>query len=198
MVSYCKGRDVFCHISCDGDKPFNRSRHYEIFFFSFFVAVYVILGQQFEHIGLLSSLQSQGLLDMGDYFVVGVDLEQFSPDRPDRYLRGLLQNDQEPQIVDAFKAYLAVVPSAPVGFEAFATKVCQFPCLSLFDINCYISYPIIQNSHRSHVNSDFCCCCVFGIIPLNNRFSLHQPSTYFFTVFFIETLILLMTVSLSR
>lgn len=42
--------------------------------------VYVVVGQYFEHLYLLLSLYEKGLLDSGDYFVVGVDVEQFDPD----------------------------------------------------------------------------------------------------------------------
>lgn len=119
-------------------------------------SVYVILGQQFEHVGLLSSLQSRGLLDRGDYFVVGVDLEQYDPKTPDRYLRGLLQNDQEPHMVDAFRAYLAVVPSAPIGFDAFATKVGNLITIATSTFGAFIT-----------------CFCWFGIfnsVILDDRF----------------------------
>lgn len=83
----------------------------------------MILGHHFEHIGLLASLKQKGLLENGDYFVVGVDLEQYDPQSPERYLKGLLQSKQNPRIVEAFRSYVAVVPSAPVGFDAFAVEV---------------------------------------------------------------------------
>ncbi|XP_063708724.1 guanylate cyclase 32E [Culicoides brevitarsis] len=88
--------------------------------------IYVILGHHFEHIGLLASLKQRDLLDNGEYFVVGVDLEQYDPQSPDKYLKGLLQNRQNPRIVDAFRSYVAIVPSAPVAFDVFAVEVNKY------------------------------------------------------------------------
>lgn len=86
----------------------------------------MILGHHFEHIGLLASLKRKGLLETGDYFVVGVDLEQYDPKSPEKYLKGLLQSKQNPRVVDAFRSYVAIVPSAPVGFDEFAVEVRVF------------------------------------------------------------------------
>lgn len=69
------------------------------------------------------SLERKGLLDDGDYFVVGVDLEQYSTSEPEKYLRGILNNNTEPKAVKAFQSYLAIIPSAPVQFDAFAKEV---------------------------------------------------------------------------
>lgn len=110
----------------------------------FIFLVYLILAQQFEHIGLLASLQNRGLLESKDYFVVGIDLEQYDSRQPDKYLKGVLQDNQEKSIVEAFNSYIAVVPSASIGFENFASQVrffifnlwlasyihCGFGCLS--------------------------------------------------------------------
>lgn len=90
---------------------------------STFLLVYLVLGQQSEHIGLLASLQNKGLLQTGDYYVIGIDLEQYDPHNAGKYLRGVLQDNQEQHIVDAFDSYMAVVPSAPIEFEKFASKV---------------------------------------------------------------------------
>ncbi|KAH9365534.1 hypothetical protein HPB48_000268 [Haemaphysalis longicornis] len=50
------------------------------------VAVLVVLGQYFEHIGLMASLEARGLLQGGEYFVVGVDVQQYDLEEPARYL----------------------------------------------------------------------------------------------------------------
>lgn len=107
----------------------------------------MILGHQYEHIGLMLSLKQKGLLDkgnihiyfikmyrgfflkqfviLGEYFVVGVDIEQYDSSKPDKYLQGLLQDDTvvDADTIIAFKSYLAVVPSAPVAFDSFARLV---------------------------------------------------------------------------
>lgn len=51
-------------------------------------SVYVIVGDYFEHLGLLLSLSEKRLLDTGDYFVVGVDIEQYDTSQPHKYFRG--------------------------------------------------------------------------------------------------------------
>jgi len=53
-----------------------------------FLSVYVVLGYYFEHLGLMVSMQNRGLLDKGDYHVVGVDIEQYESQNPKRYLKG--------------------------------------------------------------------------------------------------------------
>lgn len=69
------------------------------------------------------SLDRKGLLDNGDYFVVGVDLEQYSTSEPDKYLRGVLNNVTEQAAIKAFQSYLGIMPSAPVEFDEFAKQV---------------------------------------------------------------------------
>lgn len=60
---------------------------------------------------------------IGEYFVVGVDIEQYENDNPTKYLRGLLRDEIDPVAVPAFASYIGVVPSSPVGFENFSSKV---------------------------------------------------------------------------
>lgn len=88
--------------------------------------VYVILGHHYEHVGLMLSLQAMHLLDHGEYFVVGVDIEQYDAQRPENYLRGLLQDTTDPEMVTAFRSYLGIVPSAHVHFNRFAALVSTF------------------------------------------------------------------------
>lgn len=67
----------------------------------------------------LSHFSSQ----IGEYFVVGVDIEQYDSNAPDKYLRGLLQVKTDKETVLAYQSYLAIVPSAPVSFGEFARLV---------------------------------------------------------------------------
>ncbi len=55
--------------------------------------------------------------------MVGMDIEQYDNDDPEKYLQGLLASEQEPWVSEAYKSYLAVFPSPPIGFESFADKV---------------------------------------------------------------------------
>ncbi|XP_055533720.1 guanylate cyclase 32E isoform X2 [Wyeomyia smithii] len=88
--------------------------------------IYLVLGHHDEHIGLLVSLWRKELLAGGDYFVVGVDLEQYDAVLPKKYLHGLLQTEPDWNAVQALQHYLGVVPSAPVKFEEFAVKVNKY------------------------------------------------------------------------
>lgn len=76
------------------------------------------------------SLERKGLL-RGDYFVVGVDLEQYAASEPEKYLRGILNNDTEEAAVRAYQSYLAIIPSAPIEFDEFAGKVSPFTVVTI-------------------------------------------------------------------
>lgn len=94
--------------------------------------VYVILGHHYEHVGLMLSLKRKRLLEKGEYFVVGIDIEQYDATAPDKYLRGLLQDQTDDESITAFKSYLGIVPSPPsVDFDEFARQVkCQMDTIS--------------------------------------------------------------------
>lgn len=59
----------------------------------------------------------------GEYFVVGMDIEQYDASDPEKYLKGILHSEQEPWVGLAYQSYLAVLPSPLVGFDDFAKKV---------------------------------------------------------------------------
>lgn len=69
------------------------------------------------------SLKQKGLLNKGEYFVVGIDIEQYDASAPDKYLRGLLQDETGDDCITAFKSYLGIVPSPPIHFDEFARQV---------------------------------------------------------------------------
>lgn len=60
---------------------------------------------------------------LGEYWVVGVDIEQYAVDLPERYLKGLLKEDTDPLAQRGFRSYLGVVPSPPQGFDNFTVLV---------------------------------------------------------------------------
>lgn len=94
-----------------------------------YIVVYIILGHHYEHVGLMLSLKQKGLLDKGEYFVVGIDIEQYDASAPDKYLRGLLQDETDDDFIIAFKSYLGIVPSPPsTNFEEFARQVIIHLC----------------------------------------------------------------------
>ncbi|ALC44253.1 CG10738 [Drosophila busckii] len=88
--------------------------------------IYLVLGHYYEHVGLMLSLQQRGLLSHGEYFVVGIDIEQYEPAQPEKYLRGLLKEEVEPLAVQAFQSYVGILPTAPVSFATFAHEVNRY------------------------------------------------------------------------
>lgn len=63
------------------------------------------------------------LFSIGEYFVVGVDIEQYDSSQPSKYLRGMLLEETEYDAVVAFQSYLAVLPSPHVAFDRFTRLV---------------------------------------------------------------------------
>ncbi|KAL6448488.1 hypothetical protein ACFW04_000413 [Cataglyphis niger] len=88
--------------------------------------IYVILGEYFEHMGLLMALDEMNLLTKGEYWVVGVDIEQYDEKRPDKYLRGLWQKKMDLSIVNAYRNYFGIVASAPINFMNFTRLVNEY------------------------------------------------------------------------
>ncbi|KAL1132652.1 hypothetical protein AAG570_010604 [Ranatra chinensis] len=85
--------------------------------------IYVILGEHSEHVGLMVSMEQHNLFEKGEYWVVGVDIEQYDEADPGKYLRGLLQDEVDPMALRGFRSYLGVVPSPPKGFHNFTLQV---------------------------------------------------------------------------
>ncbi|XP_070503442.1 speract receptor [Chironomus tepperi] len=95
--------------------------------------IYLILGQFHEHIGLMLSLYNRGLLNNGEYFVIGMDIEQYDTSDPEKYLKGILHSEQEPWVGEAYLSYFAVFPSPTIGFDKFSVKVNKFLELPPFE-----------------------------------------------------------------
>ena len=55
--------------------------------------------------------------------MIGMDIEQYDTADPEKYLKGLLHNEQESWVGEAYRSYLAVLPSPTIGFDDFAIKV---------------------------------------------------------------------------
>ncbi|KAH7950051.1 hypothetical protein HPB49_019002 [Dermacentor silvarum] len=88
--------------------------------------VFIVLGQYFEHIGLMASLEARGLLQGGEYFVVGVDVQQYDAEGPTRYLTGLFREEPDLSVVRAFRSYIGIVGSPASGFEEFSVAVNEY------------------------------------------------------------------------
>ncbi|XP_015431472.1 PREDICTED: guanylate cyclase 32E [Dufourea novaeangliae] len=85
--------------------------------------IYVILGNYYEHMGLLMALDQKNLLETGEYWVVGVDIEQYDEKRPDKYFRGLWQKRTNSSILKAYRSYFSVVASPPIYSRNFTRLV---------------------------------------------------------------------------
>jgi len=75
---------------------------------------------------LFRVIRGQCLCRAGEYWVVGVDTEQYDPANPEKYLKALLRDETNPVAQRAFRSYLGVVPSPPVGFENFSEQVNRY------------------------------------------------------------------------
>ncbi|XP_058980104.1 speract receptor [Musca domestica] len=95
--------------------------------------IYLILGHYYEHVGLMVALHGKGLLGEGEYFVLGVDIEQYDPSKPDKYLRGLLLEKTDARAEMAFQSYLGILPTAPIKFAEFAKEVNKYMELPPFN-----------------------------------------------------------------
>lgn len=62
----------------------------------------------------------------GEYFVVGVDVEQYDAENPGKYLTGMLSNKPDPILEKAFRSFFSVVPTPPRGFKNFSIKVNEY------------------------------------------------------------------------
>ncbi|XP_014478817.1 PREDICTED: guanylate cyclase 32E isoform X2 [Dinoponera quadriceps] len=87
--------------------------------------IYVILGHHYEHMGLLMALDEKKLLEKGEYWVVGVDIEQYDEERPDKYLRGHWQRESNLPI-EAYYNYFSIVASAPINITNFTRLVNEY------------------------------------------------------------------------
>lgn len=74
----------------------------------------------------LSSAKDLVHFMIGEYWVVGVDIEQYDEKRPDKYLRGLFQKEMDLSIVNAYRSYFSIVASAPINFMNFTRLVNKY------------------------------------------------------------------------
>lgn len=67
---------------------------------------------------------------IGEYWVLGVDIEQYDEAYPEKYVRGLLRDKEihpgESHVFRAFRSFLGIVPSAPKGFRNFSVQVNKY------------------------------------------------------------------------
>ncbi|XP_069156075.1 guanylate cyclase 32E isoform X2 [Procambarus clarkii] len=101
--------------------------------------IYLVLGHYYEFLGLLTIMEEKGLFQHGEYFVVGVTLSQYDRNKPDKYLRDLLNEHTNSTVQAAFQNFLGVVPSPAPTFEVFAANV-----------NAYLEKPPFNHPNALH------------------------------------------------
>ncbi|XP_076457284.1 speract receptor-like [Babylonia areolata] len=90
--------------------------------------IYIMLGESYEFIGLMDHLQRRGLLDSGDYFVVGVCLDTFETSNTRFFLEGIFNTKATVLTSLAFRHFVGLIHSPPVepGYSAFGRVVDQY------------------------------------------------------------------------
>ncbi|XP_077283133.1 guanylate cyclase 32E [Arctopsyche grandis] len=92
--------------------------------------IYLSLGNHYDHIGLMIAMEDMNLFDNGEYWVLGIDIEQYDELDPNKYLHGLLRdkevNSQDDFVSRAFRSFLGIVPSASKGFTNFSKEVNKY------------------------------------------------------------------------
>lgn len=83
-----------------------------------------ILKNSFSHFTIEFESSFFLIRKLGEYFVLGVDLDRYDADNPSKYLRGLLKDDLDRKAIEAFENYVGVVGS-PSGadFDNFTQMV---------------------------------------------------------------------------
>lgn len=110
------------------------------------------------------ALHGKGLLDEGEYFVLGVDIEQYDPSKPDKYLRGLLLEKTDARAEMAFQSYLGILPTAPIKFAEFAKEVSKCERISAS----------LTKSKTKHFNFQILMACTRNQTRHNNQVMLDR------------------------
>ncbi|XP_050522533.1 receptor-type guanylate cyclase Gyc76C isoform X2 [Daktulosphaira vitifoliae] len=88
--------------------------------------IYVVLGNNDDHAGLVVAMEEMGLFKNGEYFVVGVDVERYDEGNPSKYLTGILSNNPDPVLKKAMRSFFSIAPTPPKGFKNFSVKVNEY------------------------------------------------------------------------
>ncbi|XP_059177836.1 speract receptor-like [Physella acuta] len=88
--------------------------------------IYVMLGESFEFVGLMDNLKDTGLLDTGDYFVMGVTRDTFKLSKPQEYfLTGIFDDIVKNETAMAYRHFLSIIHTPPTdpNYKAFEETV---------------------------------------------------------------------------
>lgn len=60
---------------------------------------------------------------LGNYWVLGVNVEAYEDREPDIYVRGLLKKDTNSRTLRLLQSYFSIIGSSPEGFRNFTNKI---------------------------------------------------------------------------
>ncbi|XP_012940370.1 receptor-type guanylate cyclase Gyc76C [Aplysia californica] len=101
--------------------------------------IYVMLGDPYEFVGLMDHLQIVGLLDTGDYFVVGVTRDTYELEQPQEFLQGIFDHNVTNRSVLAFRHFLSVIHTPPLDpkykyFKEIVDQYLEMPPFNLRNV----------------------------------------------------------------
>ncbi|XP_014675128.1 PREDICTED: guanylate cyclase 32E-like [Priapulus caudatus] len=90
--------------------------------------IYVVVGDPHEYAGIMEYMQQKGLFARGEYFVVGVILEQYDMQAPEKYVKGVFQGKATPVLQEAYRSFLGIAIAPPIYplYETFRKQVNQY------------------------------------------------------------------------
>lgn len=71
--------------------------------------------------------------------MVGVNLDAYGQYEPPRYMMGVLRDEVDPFVLDAFNSYLGIMPSSPIAFNDFSVKVNEYMSKPPFNFASFVS-----------------------------------------------------------
>lgn len=125
--------NTFC---CEDGKPCCNTVYRNIIDETYkWTRVYVFIMKIYDLIQMLLMMQIKKLLDKGEYVIIFVDLEQYSPVDSCKYMwRVELKENEKKAAFSAAHSLLVVVPSPPSdGYEDFENKVREYNEKQPFD-----------------------------------------------------------------
>ncbi|XP_014668744.1 PREDICTED: guanylate cyclase 32E-like [Priapulus caudatus] len=91
--------------------------------------IYLVIGDTHEYIGLLTYMEERGLFDNGDYFVVGLHVDEiYKHKEAENYIKGVLEPFVQEATVRAYRSYIGIIGAPPVNpaYNKFTAAVNQY------------------------------------------------------------------------
>ncbi|CAH1793794.1 unnamed protein product [Owenia fusiformis] len=90
--------------------------------------VYVFLGEHNGMVGLLTNLESRGILDTGEYIVIHIDHKEYDKENPIKYFQSTFDHPKSTGNLRAARSLLTIVSSPPTNplYSKFHEEVNRF------------------------------------------------------------------------